>query len=154
MSIKQIVIIVICILFFPSFALADIRKDYLYQVSSLKALLDGFYESDITVDELKKQGNFGFGILNKIDGAFIALDGNFYKVNASDKLKTIKDDDKTPFAMMTYFDPDKALYIKKKITFANLKELINKELPSDEIFYALQINGKFDNIKVYNLPPN
>lgn len=153
MNSKQIVIICICVLFFSSVALADKRKDYLYQVSTVKALLEGFYESDITIGDLKKQGDFGIGMLNKIDGAFIAVDGDFYKLNTRDKLPLVKEDDKTPFAMMTFFDPDKALYLKKTMTYARLKEAINKELPSDEIFYAIRITGKFSSVKVDSVPP-
>lgn len=114
MNIKQIIIIFICILAFSNAVLADKRKDYLFQVSTVKSLLEGFYESNITIGDLKKQGDFGIGILNKVDGAFVAIDGDFYKLNTKDKIFSVNDSNKTPFAMMTYFDPDKALYLKKK----------------------------------------
>lgn len=39
------------------------------------------------------------------------------------------------------------------MSFDKLKDAINKELPSDEIFYALQIEGKFSNVKVNVIPP-
>ncbi|MGD9581729.1 MAG: acetolactate decarboxylase [Vampirovibrionia bacterium] len=152
MNIKHFIIICICCIMFPNFALADKMEDYIYQVSTIKALLNGDCESDVTIETLKEHGDIGIGLLNKLDGSFVAEDGNFYKLNSEDKINIIKDNDKTPFAMMVHFDPDKALYLKKKISLADMKLNIDKELPSTNLFYAFKINGKFSNVSLVMYP--
>jgi acetolactate decarboxylase len=51
------------------------ERDTLNQVSTIDALIQGVYDGDVTVGDLKKHGDFGIGTFDKLDGEMIVLDG-------------------------------------------------------------------------------
>jgi acetolactate decarboxylase len=54
------------------------KRDTLFQVSTIDALLAGAYDGDITFKELGKHGDFGLGTFQSLDGEMVELDGSFY----------------------------------------------------------------------------
>jgi len=50
----------------------------LYISSPINAILEGLYRDDITIDALKKKGDFGIGTFNNLDGEMVALNGSFF----------------------------------------------------------------------------
>ena len=65
--------------FFNTFTYAQAANE-LYQFSTINALLQGVYDGELTIKDLKKQGSFGIGTLNGLDGELIGLDGDYYQV--------------------------------------------------------------------------
>jgi alpha-acetolactate decarboxylase len=47
----------------------------IFKYSSINALLEGVYDSDLTVSELAAHGNFGIGTFDGLDGEMIAKAG-------------------------------------------------------------------------------
>jgi len=128
-------------------------KDTLSQVSTIDALLDGVYDGSVTCGELKQYGNLGLGTFNKIDGEMIVLDGMIYKASVDGKVYKARDSWKTPFAAVTFFKPDKKFDISKPLNLEELKKEIDKNLDSENIFYAIKITGTFKNMKIRSVPP-
>jgi acetolactate decarboxylase len=128
------------------------EQDTLTQVSTIEAILNGSYDGEISYKEIKKYGDFGIGTFNALDGEMVAFDGNFYQVKADGKVYTVPDKAKTPFAVVTFFEPDLKLKLKRKIDLEKLKTLIDKELPTRNIFYAIRVDGTFDYIKTRSVP--
>ncbi len=127
-------------------------KDTLYQVSTIDALLGGAYDGEITFDELGKHGNFGIGTFDGIDGEMIALDGKFYQVKTDGKAYPVSKEAKTPFSDVCFFNPEQKIVIEKKLNFDQLKEFLDKLLPTKNIFYAIKIVGDFDYVKARSVP--
>src|SRR5215210_8178667 len=77
----------------------------LFQTSTIDALLDGSYDGDVTFAELEERGDLGLGTLDALDGEMIALDGDFYQIRSDGRAYPIDGQTKTPFAVVTAFEP-------------------------------------------------
>lgn len=131
---------------------ASIPKDTIYQTSTIDALLAGGYDGNLTLDQLMKHGDFGLGTFDHLDGEMIILDGNIYQVKADGKVYKPALSNKTPFAAVCEFTPDKTIPVKEGTDYKSLEELIDKNIPSKNLFYAIKITGKFDSMKTRSVP--
>jgi acetolactate decarboxylase len=122
-------------------------RDVIYQVSVVGALSAGMYDGDITIAELKEQGDFGIGTLNGFDGEMAAFDGEFYTVRADGVAYPVGDDEMTPFAVVTFFDPDRVISIDNETDLEGLKVLLEDSFRSRNIFYAIRVDGDFSYMK-------
>ncbi len=140
------------VLFLALVAAGCATKDTLYQVSTINALLDGVYDGDTTVGELKKHGNMGIGTFNALDGEMVALDGKFYKVTGDGKVHVVENNEKTPFAAVTFLESDKFISLSKSKNFKELKSYLNTLIPTENIMYAFKIYGFFKKVKTRSVP--
>ncbi len=103
--------------------------------------------------ELKEHGSMGIGTFNALDGEMIvSLDGIFYKVRSDGKVYKVKDSEKTPFAVVTFFLADIVKNSGPVENYDDLKVALDGLIPSDNIFYAIQIEGEFDYVKTRSVP--
>lgn len=128
------------------------NKDVLFQVSTIDALLAGVYDGEISVAELNQNGDFGIGTFNSLDGEMVAVDGNIYKIRTDGVAYLMGDEEKTPFAVMTFFEPDEKVFMTGEIDYNELQEYLDNALGSKNIFYAFRIQGEFDYIKTRSVP--
>src|SRR6478752_2893720 len=77
----------------------------LFQASTIGALLDGAYDGDLTFAELAEHGDLGLGTVNALDGEMIAVDGEFLRVDAAGDVHPVAAEERTPFAVVTWFEP-------------------------------------------------
>ena len=77
----------------------------IFQASTIDALLDGNYEGDVSFAELGACGDFGLGTFDALDGEMVGLDGAFYQVKADGRAYEVDGRMKTPFAVVTFFEP-------------------------------------------------
>ncbi len=131
---------------------AQNNEEVLYQTSTINALLDEVYDGNVTVEELKRHGDLGLGTFNKLDGELIGLDVEFYQVKADGIAYPADDLMKTPFAVVTFFDPDKTIVLKKALNFKQLELYLDNVLPTKNIFYAFRIEGTFQYVKARSVP--
>lgn len=131
---------------------AEVPRDVLFQVSTLDALLAGIYDGEMTYGELEEHGGFGLGTFNQLDGEMVALDGEFYQVKEDGAAYPVPDSARTPFAVVTFFEPDQELSVTGPVDYEGLKRELDDSLPTKNIFYALRIEGEFDYLKVRSVP--
>ena len=77
----------------------------IYQTSLMSALLSGVYEGETTIASLLTRGDFGLGTFNELDGEMIAFSSQVYQLRADGSARAAKPEQKTPFAVMTWFQP-------------------------------------------------
>lgn len=128
------------------------NRDVLFQTSTINALLDGVYDGEVTFNVLRQNGDFGIGTFNNLDGEMIALDGNFYQIRSDGIAYLVDDSTKTPFAVVTYFESDKSVISEEAMDYEGLKNYIDGLVPSENIFYAIKIDGSFEYIKTRSIP--
>lgn len=145
-------LLTLLLLFFTGCAQVPRTRDTLFQVSTISALLEGDYEGEITFQELKKHGNFGIGTFNNLDGEMVGLRGDFYQVKADGKVYPVKDSMKTPFALVTFFHPDKAFPLNESLNYPELMAFLDGLIPNKNLFYAIKIEGTFRYIKTTSVP--
>lgn len=127
-------------------------RDVLYQTSTLGALLQGAYEGTVSFEELEEHGNFGLGTLNDLDGEMVGFGGDFYQVTVDGKTHVIPGSASTPFAVVTFFESDINLTVEDSLDYEGLKGLIDDNLPTKNVFYAIKIQGNFDYVKTRSVP--
>ena len=131
---------------------AQKNEEVIYQTSTINALLDEVYDGNVTFGELKRHGDLGLGTFNNLDGEMIGLDGEFYQIKADGVAYPVDDSMKTPFAIVTFFEPDKTIVFKKPVNYGQLKLYLDGMLPTENIFYAFKIEGTFKYIKARSVP--
>jgi len=125
--------------------------DALYQVSTLDALLAGCYDGAVEFSELSRMGDTGIGTVDGLDGEMVAVDGIFYRVDVDGSVHVIPDDETTPFAVVTYFQEDRSFPVSN-LAYDALKEVVEEELPTKNIFYAVIVSGTFSRMTVRSVP--
>lgn len=140
-------------LFLAVFPYTAHSGEVLFQYSTIDALLAGVYDGQMTNGELKKQGNLGLGTFNALDGEMLVLDGQVYQVRIDGKVNLAPDSGKIPFAVVTAFTPQKSVTLKKAGHLTEMTKLIDQNLPTENIFYALKIEGRFSQVKTRSVPP-
>ncbi|WNV05571.1 acetolactate decarboxylase [Candidatus Methylospira mobilis] len=131
-------------------ALADylqIGHSTLFQISSINALVEGIYQGEISVDQLKEHGDFGLGTFDSLDGEMVALDGHFHQVTADGKVREVPGDVGTPFAVVTFFQPGNHTDFLRCASYADLQAQIDELRHSDNTFYAIRVDGCFDFVR-------
>jgi acetolactate decarboxylase len=124
----------------------------LYQTSPIGALMKGLYDGGMTFAELKKHGDFGIGTFDRLDGEMIELGGNVYQVRADGRVFMPGDSMKTPFAVVTFFRPDKTVLLEEVGSDKDLEDRLDALLPTKNIFYAVRVEGRFDLVKTRSVP--
>jgi len=132
--------------------LSDNGKSYLYQSAPLNALLEGVYEGNVNVGQLKTHGDFGIGTFDGLDGEMVVLDGHFYQIDANGQVREVDDSEQTPFACVTFFQPILPEPIINCPSYAQLQKMLAAILLSPNMLYGLRIDGVFASIHTRSVP--
>lgn len=130
----------------------DQDREVLFQVSTIDALLLAVYDGILPVGELKERGDFGIGTFDKLEGEMVVVDGVCYQVRIDGVAYIVPDEVTTPFATVTFFDPDETVLVEKAGNMTELGEILEASFPSENIFYAIRINGTFPYVKTRSVP--
>jgi len=118
----------------------------LFQVSTSGALVQGVYERAVSSNLLLNYGDFGLGTFENLDGEMVVLDGAIYQVRSDGKVTKIEKDVGTPFAVVTHFVADQDQMIENASSFKDLTKICDRYRDSDNLFYALRIDGHFGHV--------
>jgi len=124
----------------------------LLQTSTVDALLEGKYEGDVSFAELGENGDFGLGTFDALDGEMICLDGDFYQIKADGQAYPVDRSTRTPFAVVTVFEPDTARTLSKPMDFEALCDYLDGIMGGDARCCAIRVDGRFDYIKTRSVP--
>ena len=125
-----------------------INTDTLFQVSTLQALMQGYYYPVSTVGELKENGNFGIGCFEAVNGELIMVDGVVYQAIHDSSILVPDNNTPIPYATVTFFNNDINIELENINSIDNLKEQLNKIVNENgnNIFYFVRIDGSFDTL--------
>jgi len=85
----------------------------LFQVSTSGALVEGIYKGAVDVARLRELGDFGIGTFEGLDGEMVAMEGRFYQVRSDSTVREADDGDLSPFAVVTWFEPERTIEIER-----------------------------------------
>ena len=131
---------------------AEREAHVLFQASTIGALLDGAYDGDVTFAELAEHGDLGLGTLNALDGEMIALDGRFFRADSSGDVDQVDPAERTPFAVLTWFEPTVHVDIDEPLQHDDLIALMDDRLPDGTVACAVRIDGSFDLVRARSVP--
>jgi len=124
----------------------------LFQTSTIDALLEGKYEGDVSFAELEARGDFGLGTLDALDGEMICLDGSFYQVKADGQAYSVDTKARTPFAVVTVFEPDVSQTLFKPMDFEALCDYLEEVIGGGAVCCAIRVDGRFEYVKTRSVP--
>lgn len=135
-------------------------RETVSQLSVVENLLDGDYDGRITCRELLRRGDFGIGTFHALDGEMVVLDGKVYKAGADGKVHLVPASVTTPFAAVTFFDPDfqTALRFPAEADEPDmgwsraLERLIDDQARAPNAFLAVRVDGLFTYVKTRSVP--
>jgi len=120
----------------------------LFQISTLQALMQGYYYPVSTVKELKENGTLGIGCFEAVNGELIMLDGVVYQAIYDGSILVPDDSTTIPYATVTVFNSDINTELENITSIDNLKEqldsIVNKN--GRNLFYFVRIDGAFDKL--------
>ncbi len=123
-----------------------------FQTSTIDALLDGKYDGDVTVGGLKARGDFGLGTVDALDGEMVVLDGCFYQVRADGRAYELGDAAKTPFAVVTFFEPGFRRPLDGPTDLRGLYGLLDQVSGDEAEVHAVRLDGRFEYVKTRSVP--
>jgi acetolactate decarboxylase len=132
--------------------LANVDSHVLYQVSTATALVEGVYQGAVRVGTLREHGDLGLGTFVDLDGEMVILDGNFFQVRSDGSVREVDDSVMSPFAVITRFSPESAVTLEQCPDMAHLTSLFDALRYSENLFYALEVDGKFDYVQTRAMP--
>lgn len=124
----------------------------LYQASLMSALLSGVYEGDTTISQLLEHGDFGLGTFNHLDGEMIAFNSDVFQLRSDGSARSAHPQQKTPFAVMTFFNPTHEYTISEPHSRQQIHDIIDETIASQNLFCALRIDGHFDKVDTRTVP--
>ena len=130
-----------------SMALADyfgVVHHTLYQVSTSTALVEGIYQGAVRIGTLRQHGDLGLGTFENLDGEMAIVDGRVFQIRCDGSVREVDDQDLSPFAAITPFSPDARAEIDCCPEYGDLLKRIDGMRDSENIFYAVRVDGHFD----------
>jgi acetolactate decarboxylase len=131
---------------------AERESHVLFQASTIAALLEGAYDGDLTFAELAEHGDLGLGTLNDLDGEMIALDGRFYRADVDGDVGEVEGVARTPFAVVTRFDPSVDVEIEGPLDHTELLARLDALIPADTATCAIRLDGRFELVRARSVP--
>jgi len=125
----------------------------LFQVSTSGALVAGLYQGIVSTSVILQHGNFGLGTFAELDGEMVVLDGHVYRARGNGTVSETPVDAAAPFAVVTQFDPQLDVEIPPAATLAELQRLCDSHRLSNNIFYAIRLDGRFHEIRTRAVSP-
>jgi len=124
----------------------------IFQVSTIDALLAGVFDGDVSGMNLLKEGNFGIGTFDDLDGEMIVLNDTIFQVKADGKVYQPDLEIETPFASVCNFKTDTTVTISETMSLNTTEKRLDKILPNKNLFYAIRIKGDFSYMHTRSVP--
>jgi len=125
----------------------------LFQVSTSGALVAGIFSGAVSCRTLLDHGDFGVGTFAKLDGEMVVLEGKIYQVRSDGSVSLASADEEAPFAVVTQFSADVDAADQALPTLDALTKRCDDARPSNNIFYAYRVDGKFDMLRARAVSP-
>jgi acetolactate decarboxylase len=76
----------------------------------------------------------------------VGFDGMFYQLRSDGSARPVTADQKTPFAVVTFFQPEHELDVLQQMTKSDLLAMIEKATNAN-LFSAVRVDGIFDEVR-------
>jgi acetolactate decarboxylase len=137
--------------------LGGYQMSAVFQVSTLHALTEGWFDGFFTVGDLKKQGNTGLGTFHAFDGELIFLDGIAYQADGDGKIKEMPDSATLPYAVTTFLETRTEKSGEgDPISLENysaLRNYLREKIKDSHLPHVLKIHAAFEWIQTRSMWP-
>ncbi len=123
------------------------KTDDIFQYSTKNGLLKNNYVGTLTVNEIKKNGDFGLGTFNMVDGEMVIQNGNVYQVLTNGKINDMPAKALSPFVVTKFFISDTSFSLPKNISLDSAKTILELLVKKHDTPLAIRITGEFQSLK-------
>jgi acetolactate decarboxylase len=120
----------------------------IFQVSTLHALTEGWFDGFFSIGDLKKQGNTGLGTFHAFDGELILLNGTAYQANGEGKISEMPDTNTLPYAVTAFLDAEKeSTESSAPLSIENysaLRQYLREKIKSQHLPHVIKIHADFE----------
>ena len=131
---------------------AGTGNDPVVQFSTLNALAAGHYEGVWRFSEVRRNGDFGIGTLEGLDGETMMVDGKMFHSMADGTVAEVRKKDLIPFATVTHFQPRVTARLRGIGNPEELAAALDEALPKEDCFCAVRVDATMDSVTVRNCP--
>ena len=128
------------------------KNNTVYLSAPINALVEGLYVENTTIAQVRRHGDFGLGTFNYLDGEMVLLDGKVYQIRSDGNVYDVSDDERSPFACVTFFSPDTFDDIEGTPGQEDLMGILDNLIPSQNMLYAIRIDGTFSHVRTRAVP--
>jgi acetolactate decarboxylase len=125
----------------------QVEQSTLFQISTTGALIEGLYQGEVTVAMLREHGDLGLGTFDGLDGEMVVVDGRFFQVRSNGSVTEVDDQARTPYAVITKFDPEPCVPLGDCPSIAELYRRLDPLRKSENLFYAIRVDGCFNYVR-------
>lgn len=126
-------------------------SDNIYQYSSKNILLEHDYIGDLSVGEIKKNGDFGLGTFNMFDGEMAIIDGNVYQVLTNGEINEMPSEALSPYVVTKFFISDTTFTTLTNISLDSVKAKLLPLVEKLNIPLAIKLTGTFNTLKTRSI---
>ncbi len=127
------------------------KNDTYFHYSIWWAFVNKVFDADLSVADLKKNGDTGLGSFNLLDGEMVMVDGIAYRITEDGKVSVGQPNDKIVYANAAFFDKEISFAVAESMGLDSLKSRVAKQFPSPNFFYVVLVRGNFSKIKLGGL---
>lgn len=124
-----------------------------FQTSTLAALLDGAYDGDLTIGELRAHGDLGLGTFAALDGEMVVIDGAVWRARVDGTVEPVADDERTPFAVVTPFGADVTVAVERELSHDELLAFVDAHAPAAGATLAVRFDGRLGAVHARSVGP-
>src|SRR5699024_6804332 len=95
----------------------------------------------MTIEALLKEGNYGIGTMDHLDGELIVIDGKAYQAKENGELVVLKGDETVPYAAVTDFMPDQTFTINELCTLDECNQFLKGKLEAVTTIFSYPNRG-------------
>lgn len=120
----------------------------IHQFSFIDALVAGLYDGAFRMSEVLDAGDLGVGCGESLDGELVLVDGTGYLCRSGGEIVVISPEELVPFAEVARFESAGMRELTGPLGESDFDALIENLVPSDNLFYAIRVDGAFDRMTV------
>lgn len=124
----------------------------LHQTGTIEALIVGDYAGQRSCAGLLRQGDFGLGTFDDLDGEMVVLDGVVYQVTADGVVHRARPGQTAPFAQIVRFAGSVDLGRVDGLDLSGLTAALAARLPDPSKMCAVRVDGLFPALTVRSVP--
>lgn len=116
----------------------DLTHHAIFQVSTSAAVVEGVFDGFVSVEEMKRHGDFGLGTFDGLDGEMIMVDSVCYQIGANGSVRVADDRNGVPFGVVTRFHEDLTVAVDRPGSLDAFKEALDSKRPSENLFVGIR----------------
>jgi acetolactate decarboxylase len=113
------------------------------QVHTIASIMEGRYDGEITVGELRGKGSWGIGTLQGLDGEVVVVDGEIWNIGPDGVAHVPPDDTLVPFAVLVEMDDPITFALEGPLRRDAFEAEVHTRLPDPDGCWAVRAVGRF-----------